>query len=1225
MDFSDLDVNDTTHPRNKYGLPDPSVCFMSNAFLNRTTKTTFYIGIKAMGANGTNATTVTVAPAADATGGSTDTAVDTYTPVGYALQTYASSCSFWDEENEVWSYDGCEVGELTTPYSTQCLCNHLTAFGGGMVVPMNTINFADSAFNKLDENPAVFSTMVAITCLYFILCIWARKADKIDEMKAGTTPLPDNDPRHKYLYEILVYTGSRKGGGTTAQVSMVFTGDEDETEPRLFWDPKRPVFERGGVDSFLMACPRPLGSLSLARVWHDNSGKSPGWAFSRIQVTDIQTGAKYFFICDRWLAVEEDDGLIDRVVPLAGKEELTQFNHLFWSQTKKNLYDGHIWFSIFTRPRRSHFTRVQRLTCVLSLLFCTMLSNIMFYKADSQSTPQVYKLGPLQFTLEGIITGVIASLIVFPINLLIVQLFRLSRPKPKKPITSTYGNDTKTGDETLSDELEKQKQFLETGDHSKRLLMTPTPKSSVGVSYIGSDKGTPAVKNATKEEDKSKKKKKKKGIRFPWWSIYIAYSVSFCSVVLSVYFCTEFAGAMGATKAEQWLGSFMISCMESVFLTQPIKIFGLAVFYALVIKSPDVDEEGDEDRDNNLKPDEEYLHEDQVTGVAKPMKPSLAPEPPDEEYIRAAREKRFKEIKTQAVIREILIYFVFTYLLFMVGYGNRDPWSFHFYENVENMISKGSFLDTDSPPQFDSILKSEDFWSWAEQTLVPAIYGIPFYDGQDYTWQNGFLADQQTYRVGAPRLRLLKTKPKMCMPPIYKYVRECRPDYSMFGEDEESYGIGWQVINTSDPNSQPDAHWTYRTSSETDGYPIIGRISTYGGGGYVAELGTDSATALSVIQELKDNLWIDRYTRGVIVEFVMWNPNINLFAISYSVVEFPQSGGAWPSYKVNVMRLDRYVGTYMFMVLGAEILVAAFIIFFLVKMIRDIRREGFKIYIKEFWNAVEFFILIVSIGAIVMYFYRLLISKMVSSEFSEDPHKFVNFQYAAYWDECYTILMGIMVFVYTVKFLKLMRFNRRMSVIGRTLKEAGKPMFVYLMAFFIIFLAYGQFAYILFGRVLLNYSTFITTLETLFSMMLNKFDFYEIDAVSPFFARIMFITFMVLVSFIVVNLFLTLIMDAFAYVSYMTSKEKNELEVVEYMVNAVKGMFGISTGKKPEPYVPSKFQYQDGGEGTVEDLDQKIESMIGKLENYLDIQATDKRVMKEMEAMKPAKRKILMA
>ncbi|XP_013395449.1 uncharacterized protein LOC106162654 [Lingula anatina] len=35
MDFSDLDVNDTTHPRNKYGLPDPSVCFMSNAFLNR--------------------------------------------------------------------------------------------------------------------------------------------------------------------------------------------------------------------------------------------------------------------------------------------------------------------------------------------------------------------------------------------------------------------------------------------------------------------------------------------------------------------------------------------------------------------------------------------------------------------------------------------------------------------------------------------------------------------------------------------------------------------------------------------------------------------------------------------------------------------------------------------------------------------------------------------------------------------------------------------------------------------------------------------------------------------------------------------------------------------------------------------------------------------------------------------------------------------------------------
>lgn len=32
-------------------------------------------------------------------------------------------------------------------------------------------------------------------------------------IQAGVSPLPDNDPRDKYLYEITLYTGSRKGAG----------------------------------------------------------------------------------------------------------------------------------------------------------------------------------------------------------------------------------------------------------------------------------------------------------------------------------------------------------------------------------------------------------------------------------------------------------------------------------------------------------------------------------------------------------------------------------------------------------------------------------------------------------------------------------------------------------------------------------------------------------------------------------------------------------------------------------------------------------------------------------------------------------------------------------------------------------------------------------------------------------------------------------------------------
>ena len=48
------------------------------------------------------------------------------------------------------------------------------------------------------------------------------------------------------------------------------------------------------------------------RIWHDNSGKSKAasWYLNHIMIRDIQTDKKYFFIADKWFAVEEDDGQV---------------------------------------------------------------------------------------------------------------------------------------------------------------------------------------------------------------------------------------------------------------------------------------------------------------------------------------------------------------------------------------------------------------------------------------------------------------------------------------------------------------------------------------------------------------------------------------------------------------------------------------------------------------------------------------------------------------------------------------------------------------------------------------------------------------------------------------------------------------------------------------------------------------------------------------------------
>ncbi len=51
---------------------------------------------------------------------------------------------------------------------------------------------------------------------------------------------------------------------------------------------------------------------------------------------------------------------VDRLIAVAGPEQMVEFGHLFRASTRKNLSDGHLWFSVVARPPQSRFTRVQR-------------------------------------------------------------------------------------------------------------------------------------------------------------------------------------------------------------------------------------------------------------------------------------------------------------------------------------------------------------------------------------------------------------------------------------------------------------------------------------------------------------------------------------------------------------------------------------------------------------------------------------------------------------------------------------------------------------------------------------------------------------------------------------------------------------------------------------------------------------------------------------------------
>ena len=66
---------------------------------------------------------------------------------------------------------------------------------------------------------------------------------------------------------------------------------------------------------------RPLGPLTYARVWHDNSGrgKYSSWFLNYIIVTDLQTRERFNFIANQWFAVDEDNGLVSKTSEISDK------------------------------------------------------------------------------------------------------------------------------------------------------------------------------------------------------------------------------------------------------------------------------------------------------------------------------------------------------------------------------------------------------------------------------------------------------------------------------------------------------------------------------------------------------------------------------------------------------------------------------------------------------------------------------------------------------------------------------------------------------------------------------------------------------------------------------------------------------------------------------------------------------------------------------------------
>ena len=172
--------------------------------------------------------------------------------------------------------------------------------------------------------------------------------------------------------------------------------------------------------------------------------------------------------------------------------------------------------------------------------------------------------------------------------------------------------------------------------------------------------------------------------------------------------------------------------------------------------------------------------------------------------------------------------------------------------------------------------------------------------------------------------------------------------------------------------------------------------------------------------------------------------------------------------------------------------------------------------------------------------------------------EYVNFITISIWDELFGFILACVVFFTTIKFIKMLKFNRRMGMLGDTIKLATKDLKIFSITFFIYFFAFCMLAYAIFGTTLSTYGSFIGTTETLFAFALGDFDFYALQDTARVMGPIFFFLYIGVIYIAMMGMFLTIIAESFAAVKANTDLQSNDYEIVEFIMGKLKGVFGWS-------------------------------------------------------------------
>ena len=409
----------------------------------------------------------------------------------------------------------------------------------------------------------------------------------------------------------------------------------------------------------------------------------------------------------------------------------------------------------------------------------------------------------------------------------------------------------------------------------------------------------------------------------------------------------------------------------------------------------------------------------------------------------------------------------------------------------------------------------------------------------------------------------------------YNLTEECFPYYSMSCDDKTPvYLPKWKQPSYDDSPFLIDKlcpkPWRYQSSDDMGNLPRSSPLATYGGGGYVADLGYDLQTAREVMEALSKNNWIDRRTRALIVEFSIFNTNMNILVIANYFFEFLPTGGVYSNIKIEMLDLHGSETSLGQLILFCRLLVIVMMVaHFVNELVKMCRQKGS--YFKNVWNWIALVLIITSVTAVILHIVQEKTTSDSVRELNKNLYANVSFHKSLSLLDMETTVFSVVIFLATLKFLTLLRFSRQIIFLSITVRFAAKYLASFSVVFVVIFCSFVMSGMLAFGALVESYSSFLRVCVSQFEFLLGKaVPNFQMAKVDPLLAFLFSSFYICSMTVFFLNLFIVILNYALGEVKDNLDLVTDELDLANfmtlYLTQGISNIFGRRKGKNSKLY-----------------------------------------------------------